>query len=83
VSEFGFITVQFTGRNGSGTISVPGLKSGDKVIWSAYTRSPAPQLYSAPGAFIDFQVTVDDQIEQIDTSNNSSATIDALIYRGG
>lgn len=82
MTEFGFLTFTFSGINGAGGISVPGLKVGDRVIWTTQTKMGST-LYESPGAFVGFSCTTADQIDQVDTSNNTGATIEILVYRGG
>lgn len=82
MSEFGFLTFTFTGRNGAGTISVPGVKAGDRVIWSTFTRSGIT-TYTHPGEVWDFGITVDDELQQIEAGNDSATAGEILVYRGG
>jgi len=80
--EVGFLTFSFTGINGAGTIPVPGLKAGDRVLWSTWLRKGSLN-YAAPGSFVDFEARADGEIAQIDASDNSAATIEILVFRGG
>ena len=68
------------GSNGLGPISVPGAKVGDRVLTCFLTRSSSVGQ-EAPGTFIEYVVTVDDEVQQLDPSNLSSAVVDLFLVR--
>jgi hypothetical protein len=78
----GLVKATFPGRNGSGTISVPGLKAGDVVLnvtggGGIYTA--ASNGGTSPWEFI---ISVDDEIQQIQNADFSPVTIEAVLFRG-
>lgn len=76
--------VTFSGKNGTGAISVPGVKVGDVIEKSMAIDGP-----SGTGKGSDFAtqlgsfVVVDDEILQQSTSDWSALTLAALISRRG
>lgn len=72
---FAMFEVEFSGRNGAGDISVPGLQEGDKVI----------NFYRPDGgkneAWFRFVVKEGGLIEQIFTGDATSADLTALVLR--
>lgn len=80
VTLAGVGSATFTGRNGAGSISVPGLVAGDKVVVSSYD----PNLgvgYEPPGTLFESTISVDDEIQQL-TGNFSTSTCSILFFRG-
>lgn len=82
MAQFGFATIAFTGRNGSGAISVPGLKAGDRVIWCAL-KLPNRVAWQEPGTVWEHTVSADDAIEQLSTDDLSANTAELIVFRGG
>jgi hypothetical protein len=82
-NHVGLITVSFVARNGStGSISVPGLQVGDRVIYLAETTSD-PANYFLPESNWEGVITVADQIQQTAAGNwPNSNVIKALLVRG-
>lgn len=68
--------VSFTGRNGVGDISVPGVKAGDRVI-VVYRDDTYMQLSD-----FDVLLTTNDEIHQNTGTDFSSTTFYATITRG-
>jgi len=79
--ECGFLTFAFSGRNGAGPIFVAGVKVGDRIIWSSFKRGGVTS-YAPPGTIWGFVVRAENAIEQVDSSDNSLATGEVLIFRG-
>jgi hypothetical protein len=76
-APFSLVRASFNGRNGSGSISLPGLKAGDLVFWML--------LNGIAGSFAgDFEpiISVDDEIQQLQAANFSSQSVDILVLRG-
>lgn len=80
--EIGFLTFTFTGINGVGNVNVAGVKADDIVIWSTFTRA-GTTYYAAPGAVWGCEITADNEVPQIDGSDNTSTTGKILVFRGG
>jgi hypothetical protein len=66
----------FSGKNGSGAISISGLKVGDFVlnVFEVANSTSQPQLFEAV-------VSVADQLQQTSGTNQSANTFDAVIAR--
>lgn len=78
----GNITATFTGRSTSGTISVPGLKVGDKLIWlysPEYVAVAGQNLACA--AIMEPTVSVDDELQQVYNNDYSTYTFTAILVR--
>lgn len=76
------ISVQFTGIAGSGAISVPGLKTGDKLLWlesSSYQTGPVQ--FSTAGYF-EIIVSTDDYLQQTTTLGLNDWLFNAIFVRG-
>lgn len=67
----------FGGNNGAGSVSVPGLKVGDLVIFYAQ----APGGWQQPGATFESVVSVADEIQQLSSSNLSGQNFTVLVLR--
>jgi hypothetical protein len=80
VSVIGSGIATFPARNGAGAISVPGLKVGDIVLWSAVVTGETT-TYEPPGGVWEIVVTVDDQIQQKDPSDLSACTARVVFLR--
>lgn len=72
-----FIKAEFTGRDGAGPVSVPGLKVGDAVLMVTINGidSNFPRSYEA-------FVTVDDEIYQWFNGNHENVEHVMLLLRG-
>lgn len=71
------ITATFSGKNGSGGISVPGLKAGDFLIWCVMGTTEMPMGASE----LEAMVSVADEIQQLDSADLSSHTFTVLLIR--
>ena len=73
----GLVTADFSGIDGSGSISVPGVKIGDVVVnvW----RIDASHAFASSA--YEPVITVDDEIQQLGV-NMSAATLKILLFRG-
>lgn len=71
-----FIT--FSGNNGIGNISVPGVKAGDQIL--AIANDGALNSSNLASSFFSIVIT-DDEIRQIATNDFSSYTFSALLQR--
>jgi len=69
----GFVKVTVTGINGSGAVSAPGLKVGDRLLLN-YGPNPS--------AGFERIVTVDDEIQQNSGFDWTSYTFDLIFIRG-
>lgn len=79
VQSIGLVTASFTGINGSGAVSVPGLKVGDRVI-SCYLINN--NVWQAAGQAYEYIVSVNDEIQQLGGSF-STETVELVLIRGG
>lgn len=75
--------VTFSGRSGSGSISVPGVKVGDYLV--AYFVHPLG-VNGVLGAWVsalpfEYSISVADQIQQSSTADLSSGTYDGIFIR--
>lgn len=66
-----FVKAVFTGLNGSGTVSIPGVKAGDIIF------TPSNWL----GSFENTPLAADDQIQQYSASDLSAITITLYLLR--
>ena len=73
----GTICFSFNGRNGSGAISVSGLKAGDKII----RLTQGSTDYTADASMMEWVITVDDQIQQASAGNLTSYAFSAIAVR--
>lgn len=79
-----YVTTSFSGLNGTGTVSVSGLKAGDKLLWLGLTTSSsfADQNQQLNGfAWFELVVSTDDQIQQLDNRNHSTESYNAIFLR--
>lgn len=75
--------VTFSGRNGPGVISVPGLKAGDIVEMATVTSGAGMTIGGDfPQQLCRF-VVVDDELLQQSQADYSAVTIVAMISRRG
>jgi len=79
VSFAGIGHVSFTGNDGPGAISVPGLKVGDRVVWEMI--GIVPPSYTPPGSSFEAVISVDDEIQQL-SGHLSAYTCEVLFVRG-
>lgn len=77
VNFAGFGKADFTGNNGSGAISIPGLKVGDVVITSVVGSTT-----QSPGSVFERIVSVSDELQQIENSNLSTQSCYIVFVRG-
>jgi len=70
-----FVKASFNGRNGTGAISVPGLKAGDAVILNGINNRQNEFPFEAI-------ISTDDQITQWYTGDLSSDSIVLVLMRG-
>lgn len=68
----------FSGRNGSGSITVTGTKAGDLVAGIYYNNHWTPPY---PSGVFESVITVDDQIQQLSASDFSSDTFTLVVFR--
>jgi hypothetical protein len=66
----------FNGRNGTGSISVPGLKVGDIVTFALLNSTVV-----TVGGELETIVSIADEIQQVDSANLSTATFTIVITR--
>ena len=71
------LSVQITGRNGLGSISVPGTKVGDSVLVQS---GPS---FIAPGSADSFEtaISVADEIQQVSTADLTTNTFNIILLR--
>lgn len=69
------LTLTFEGRNGAGTISVPGVKAGDVMIMAA-----VPGTVALTNEF-HVLIATDDEVEQAYGGDNSANTFTAIFVR--
>jgi hypothetical protein len=80
VQGVAFLRATFTGRNGAGSISIPGLQAGDFVLKAQRVYGVSSDDYS--GGF-EKTITVDDEIQQNTPADLSAVTdIYAITLRG-
>jgi hypothetical protein len=71
------LSAMFGGLSGSGSVSVPGLKVGDKLIWLQSPQGGPAQV----GGF-EIIISVNNQIQQLSASDLSAHTFNAIFARG-
>lgn len=76
----GFISATFTGLHEAGSISVPGVKAGDRVFW-LLGHLPGPVLSLGASSF-ELIISVDDEIQQTSPSELDANTYELIVYRG-
>ena len=74
----GIGSVSFSGVNGRGAISVPGLEVGD-VLYVIRTDVSPPAVASATD--VELVVTTADQAYQYETGDLTSQTYTAIVFR--
>ena len=74
----GFLKVSFTGRNGTGAISVPGLRVGDIVVCGVNVTNTSPIV---PGTSYEVVVSVDDEIQQLTVGDFSATNVVVVVLR--
>lgn len=79
ISAGPIIKATFLGNNGMGGISVPGLKTGDFLVWMMMSGNAS--IFPMGNGELEPMVTVDDEIQQIDAADLSSHTFTVLIVR--
>jgi NADPH:quinone reductase-like Zn-dependent oxidoreductase len=67
----------FGGRIGAGSVSVPGLKAGDQVFF--YCQNPGG--WQQPGGLFEAKISVNDEIQQLVSSDLSAQTFTVLFFR--
>lgn len=82
ITNYTVVQASFNGRNNSGTISVPGLKTGDKILRAVFTDSPPdePVVLGQSGT-IEATITADDQVHQYGTANFTTRSFDLVLLR--
>jgi hypothetical protein len=73
----GTISFSFNGRNGTGAISIPGLKAGDQII----RLTQGGTDYTADPTMMEWVISVDDQIHQISGTNLTTYDFVAVAVR--
>lgn len=84
ISPAMILATNLTPSNGAGPISALGVKVGDRVITSFLTTSGVGVGQGNPGTFVEYIVSVDDEIQQLDTSNLTGSPtrfIDVFLIR--
>ena len=82
VTNKNFISAIFGGRNGAGSISVPGLKVGDKLIWLQSSSYQGGTVQMNTADYFEIKISVNDQIQQLITSDLSTWILNAILIRG-
>lgn len=77
----GWISASFEGLHGSGAVSVPGLKVGDRVVYLIGNLPGGPANFMGSTNF-EMIVSVDDELQQNSTSYLDGTIFDVLVYRG-
>lgn len=67
----------FTGRNGIGSISVPGLKVGDQMFFVCRNSNG----WTQPGNYFETVISVNGQIQQTSALDLSAETETILFFR--
>lgn len=75
------ITVSFTGRNGTGPISVPGVKVGDRFVYLYSTSVGNVNVITGGSPYMEVIISVDDQVQQTDVANYSTYTFNGVLVR--
>lgn len=78
MSEFGLGHYTFNGRNGSGSVSVPGLKAGDICLQQVVNGTYIPP----DGSEFERVISTDGQIVQNDAANLSAISCQVIVVRG-
>lgn len=73
------ITVNTNGRNGTGAISVPGVKAGDLILQVVTTADD--HHVTSNNYFLGTVGNVDDEIYQFWNSDFSSTNFDFVLFR--
>lgn len=71
----GTIKITFTGRNGAGSISVPGLKAGDRTV------NVTDSVNNGYGGQFEWAVSSDDSYFQASNNDLSSTSFTAILIR--
>lgn len=82
LQTIGLVAVSCGARNGTGAISVSGLKVGDRIISVVLITGGVPAHQNA-GDFVEYMISTDDEVQQLDNSNLSGRTIEFICVRGG
>ncbi len=69
-----FLTVSFNGRSGAGTISVPGVKSGDAILLATSGG------HAIAGPFVALLAN-DNEVEQLSSGDSSGDTFVIFLMR--
>lgn len=77
------VSSTFLGRSGTGSISVPGLVVGDRLIWLHSTGYTGADINLNGFNYMEVIISVDDQIQQTDNGNYTTWTFDAIFVRDG
>lgn len=78
VQFVGLIKADITDRNSAGSISVTGLKVGDKLI-ASYLQSNGQ--WTEPGVQFEAVISVDDEIQQVGNITVGSVLWDLVLVR--
>lgn len=75
----GVFNASFSGKNGSGAISVPGLAVGDIVLAAVQDSSTVFDHGNNP---FENVVSVADEIQQVNSSDLSANSYEVVVFRG-
>lgn len=75
-----FVKATFTGLSSPGAISVPGLEVGDVITWLGIDSPVDNVAFSTPN--FEPIISVDDEIQQIGTSDNNGVSFTIICLRG-
>jgi hypothetical protein len=78
-SETVIFRATWTGLNGAGAISIPGLQVGDRILQLV---DSSPSIAGNPVNTVQLVVTVADQLHQNANGNLTSITYEAVFVRG-
>ncbi len=84
MGKFAVFRVFFTALSAAGSISVPGLKVGDTMIWCLET----PPAGTGSVGWVDPQsafeaiISVNDQLQQLNSFGEGVTTLNAIFLRG-
>jgi hypothetical protein len=73
--EYSFAAIS----GGTGPISVPGVRTTDKIFWAAFTPTPGQQSYDV-NVLIDYIIRTTDEVVQI--RDNGPGTHKIVLLRG-
>lgn len=73
---YNLIEAEFNGRNGTGTISLPGLKAGDRMFWQSINGS-----YTGIDNSFEAIVSNDNALEQLSGADKTGQSIVAIFIR--